>query len=456
MKTFNYLLISLISITTQFASTNANAAQAGGIMLRQNGALTASQSSSQASGTCATYEVVHVNGSGAQSVPLDTVGNPVDIKVIVSGLPAGCVIYRSGCSGYSYGNKIPIYGASYSQPAKFFDLVCNSTVTGSFSLLFANNTIAENTNSTLVVSTGTSSGSSSGGSSSSSSSSSSGGASSSSSSSSSGASSSGGSTGLPSNEKGMWVWKENGLDWLNNTTNRTNLFNFATQKGINTMYIDVESDVSSNTTNLRSFVEAGALLGFKFRFLLGSAGAISNSRAVNFVANTSNFKNTLSAAGQSALMGVQYDVETYVNGGDPAALAPIAIAVRSAQQSQYSNILVDFCIPRWFDGKTYNTRKLSEVIQDNSDIVTLMDYVVTNSTIVADAQTEVTYAKNTGKKTVVGLETICSVPTSQSFCTRGTAALNSALNYLDTYIVNQQGYGGHAVHFYGSYRNLGP
>ncbi len=272
-------------------------------------------------------------------------------------------------------------------------------------------------------------------------------------SSSSSSSSSGGST-VTSIEKGLWVWRK--TNWVNDTALRTTLFNFALTNGFNTLYVDVESDfTNSNTTNLKSFVEAGAVLGLKFRFLLGASGAIPTSRATNFVANTSNLKNQLSVAGKAALQGVQYDVETYIS-GSAAELAPIAIAVRNAQQTQYQNILVDFCIPRWFDGQTYNGRKLSEVIQDNSDIVTLMDYVVSQSTIVTDAQTEVTYAKQTGKKVTVGLETICSVPASQSFCTLGKNALNSALSYLDTYIANKEGYNGHAVHYYESLNSLQP
>lgn len=116
-------------------------------------------------------------------------------------------------------------------------------------------------------------------------------------------------------------------------------------------------------------------------------------------------------------------------------------------------------IPFWYDSKLVTrggvTRPLSELVQDRVDRVVLMDYRDTAAAIIQGGNTEVAYGSKIGKKVVLGVETMCGLsPTSVTFCEEGRGALNAAMKQTHAAFLGQAGYGGMAVHHFGSYLSL--
>lgn len=72
-------------------------------------------------------------------------------------------------------------------------------------------------------------------------------------------------------------------------------------------------------------------------------------------------------------------------------------------------------------------------------------------------QEELTYASSIGRPLVVGVETQCDLePEYVTFCEEGDASLEAELGLARGALAGEAGFGGFAIHHYGSYREQLP
>jgi hypothetical protein len=164
--------------------------------------------------------------------------------------------------------------------------------------------------------------------------------------------------------------------------------------------------------------------------------------------------NTHSASAAERFDGIQYDVEPYLLTGwfsqtiwDSFAglLTDCENAVKASQQG----IPFGVCIPRWYDA-TPGTSYLTQV-QQITDYVAVMDYVNSVSSLVADAQTEMSNAAQLGKKVVLGVETMNVTPSTSTFYGRGFGNMEIALDSVALAYSTSSAFAGNAVHYYDYY-----
>lgn len=119
-------------------------------------------------------------------------------------------------------------------------------------------------------------------------------------------------------------------------------------------------------------------------------------------------------------------------------------------------------IPFWLDGiedVTWNgqRKRLNEHVQDIYDYVAIMDYrnfAVGRDGIIAHAMDELDYADKTGRKVVIGVETLRTEPDKVTFFGKGRAVLERELRLAEGEFSSHRSFAGFAVHHLGSYRTL--
>src|SRR5437764_13852739 len=80
-----------------------------------------------------------------------------------------------------------------------------------------------------------------------------------------------------------------------------------------------------------------------------------------------------------------------------------------------------------------------------------MDYVNSVSSLVADAQTEISNAAQLGKKVVLGVETMNVTPSTSTFNAFGYGNMEIALDSLALAYSTSSAFSGNAVHYYDYY-----
>lgn len=113
-------------------------------------------------------------------------------------------------------------------------------------------------------------------------------------------------------------------------------------------------------------------------------------------------------------------------------------------------------IPFWFDGIRLGPGSLAEATIAATDGVTIMAYRDSAEEVVAVARREVRIAGGLGRRATVGVETGDYDPPSITFFEEGRAALAVALAAIDARLGARPGFGGTAVHHYGSLAALRP
>lgn len=100
-------------------------------------------------------------------------------------------------------------------------------------------------------------------------------------------------------------------------------------------------------------------------------------------------------------------------------------------------------------------------VQDVMDYVTIMDYrdfAEGPDGIIENGQNEVDHGSSIGKKVVIGVETY-DVPGDPEFVTfydEGEAYMNQELEKVEAYFASSDRYGGLAIHYYTTYKNMLP
>ena len=272
-------------------------------------------------------------------------------------------------------------------------------------------------------------------------------------------------------DRGMWLWKADSAI-QNLGTARNTLFTFCAAphgttsispftgaaKPVTVLYLYCHAYINGNATQqsqLRSFLSDAHLHGLKVHYLDGASDWATTGKAyAESYLNYALSFNSHSTNVAERFDGIQYDVEPYLLTGwfsqsiwdsFTGLLTDCENAVKASQQG----IPFGVCIPRWYD-VTPGTSYLSQV-QQITDYVAVMDYVNTVTSLVSDAQTEISNATQLGKKVVLGVETMNITPSTSTFYASGYGNLEIALDSLALAYSASSGFAGNAIHYYDYY-----
>lgn len=251
-------------------------------------------------------------------------------------------------------------------------------------------------------------------------------------------------------ERGMFMWEEWILDSVSPTATvlTDELMGFAASHGVTRIYFQAQGHLptSGGRTKLAALIAAAdqhcigvdLLLGDHSWHLPGQTGAQSQL--------TYAYQLVASLGATVRPVRVHFDVEPHANSTwnsktnaqKTVALGQLVTMYQALQTlggqlaTQYAGQLsapleIVGVVPYWFDEKVYSTsvpvggvsRPMIEWMSDTLDVVNLMDYRDTYTSMRSKAINEVTYAQATGGKIIAGLETICGLAASSTFCEEG-------------------------------------
>lgn len=180
---------------------------------------------------------------------------------------------------------------------------------------------------------------------------------------------------------------------------------------------------------------------------------------LDFVRAAKDYNETAPAGAE--LAGIHIDVEPYGlrawdrdgRGTQLSWLHSLAAGRRAAGDLPFA---AD--IPFWLDGIRLGDGRgsLANAIIGATDSTTIMAYRDTGPGVIDVAKQEIRMAGALGKTTTVGVETGDYDPPQITFFQEGRAALVAALAEIEVRFGAEPGFGGTAVHHYGSLPELGP
>jgi cysteine-rich repeat protein len=252
------------------------------------------------------------------------------------------------------------------------------------------------------------------------------------------------------NERGMFMWEEWILDSVSPsaTVLTDELVGFAVSHGVTRIYFQAQGHLptAGGRTKLAALIAAAdqhcigvdLLLGDHSWHLPGQTGA------QNLLSNAYELVAGLGATARP--VRVQFDVEPHANSTwnsknnaqKTVALGQLITLYQALQTlggqlaAQYAGQIsapleIVGVAPYWYDEKVYSTavpvggvtRPMIEWMSDTLDVVNLMDYRDTYTSFRSKARNEVTYAQASGGKIVAGVETMCGLSASSTFCEEG-------------------------------------
>ncbi|MBB3046758.1 hypothetical protein FHR99_000994 [Litorivivens lipolytica] len=263
--------------------------------------------------------------------------------------------------------------------------------------------------------------------------------------------------------RALWVWK---ADTVLNPRKRQELFTFAANRELNTLYIDARTPVLHNQPALAEFIRLAQDRGLAVELLFGKpewALYGNHHEVLTLVDQAIEFTRRYPEARPTA---VHLDIEAHLihqwqNDRNSVANQLINLYEEVDRRLAAVSLPLMVDMPVWYDIYTLprygQSRAMHEWIIDATDSVALMDYRDTEARILNDADTELRYANATGKAMVVGVETMCIEPQQITFCEEGDRFMQSVLRSVNTKLRGQySAYRGIAIHHYEDYVRLKP
>ncbi|MFS0838771.1 carbohydrate binding domain-containing protein [Paenibacillus sp. 1P03SA] len=269
--------------------------------------------------------------------------------------------------------------------------------------------------------------------------------------------------------KAMWVWQET-ASVLQDAAERSALFQFAQDKGVNVLLLSInKTHLTTNNSQLKQFISQAHAKGIRVEAVSGEIDwGLTDKHSIGLERITDVITFNGSAASNEKFDGVHQDIEVYRNKtlweANKALVMQQALAYIDKATALMSGTGMTYAqdIPRWYDGPEYTVtyngidKGFYKHLIDRLDWVGLMDYTDRFSDgqwqAVRDAQNEIDYAAQVGKKVTVGLETIDPATAggdSVTFYEEGLDDLDRALAALKAHFGGHAGFGGVAVHSYG-------
>ncbi|SEG71603.1 carbohydrate binding domain-containing protein [Paenibacillus sp. UNC499MF] len=269
--------------------------------------------------------------------------------------------------------------------------------------------------------------------------------------------------------KAMWVWQET-TSVLQDSAERSTLFQFAQDKGVNVLLLYInKTHLTTNNSQLKQFISQAHAQGIRVEAVSGEIDwGLTDKHSIGLERITDVITFNGSATANEKFDGVHQDIEVYRNTtlweANKALVMQQALAYIDKAKALMNGTGMTYAqdIPRWYDGAEYTVtyngvdKGFYKHLIDRLDWVGLMDYTDRYSDgqwqAVRDAQNEIDYAAQVGKKVTVGLETIDPVTAggdSVTFYEEGLDDLDRALAALKAHYDGHAGFGGVAVHSYG-------
>lgn len=266
------------------------------------------------------------------------------------------------------------------------------------------------------------------------------------------------------NDRAMWTWYDADIA---TTAKQKTMLDFAVGRKINVIFIHSES-LLSKPALLAGFIDRAAARGIKVELLFGAPEwTLTANHAVplNLLNRAKSFVAGLTGARP---VGIHFDIE------------PHSLPEWASNQVSLGNQLIDLYtklqaakgpglylnadIAMGYEYVSLTragvTKTLSHWMVDTTDSTTLMayrDYALGEDSITSHAAHPVLYAAAQGKRSTVGVETTCNLqPAKITFCEEGNRKMESSLASVSSFFSTTSGYGGTAIHDYGSYRKLVP
>jgi hypothetical protein len=214
------------------------------------------------------------------------------------------------------------------------------------------------------------------------------------------------------NTRAMWVWDQNAIV---DEAAREELFTFAADKGINTLFIFAFSLIRENPEALRRFIDLAGKQGFRVEFVAGApewAWQANHYIPLSFLRDTFEFSKSLPANHQ--LTGVVFDLEPYaVAPNDWPISEYLDLLEKLMETAQGSELTITVAVPFWFDiddlRQPYRgvEQPLSQVIINMADRVLIMDYrdfADGGDGLISNIENEMAYAAAVGKPLIMGVK----------------------------------------------------
>ncbi|MCL4288458.1 MAG: hypothetical protein KJ006_12550 [Thermoleophilia bacterium] len=245
----------------------------------------------------------------------------------------------------------------------------------------------------------------------------------------------------------LWVWSWEGSG---------SLTDFTVAAGFERVYLYAQGGfgphVRAAIADLGAAGVAVEALGGERRWATVRRGGM-----IGFVRSARRYQRR--APADARLAGVHVDVEPYaLRAWDrhPRRVRREYLAALRAARRAAGPLPLAADIPFWFDGIRLGGMSLAAAAIRATDAVTVMAYRDSADRVIDLAEREVRIAGRHGSRATVGVETGDHDPPSITFFEEGRAALAAALAAIDARLGARPGYGGTAVHHYGSLAGLKP
>jgi len=245
----------------------------------------------------------------------------------------------------------------------------------------------------------------------------------------------------------LWAWSWKGSE---------ELADFAVAAGFERVYLYAQGGfgphVRAAVADLRAAGVAVEALGGERRWATGWRDDM-----IGFVRSARRYQRR--APADARLAGIHVDVEPYgLRAWDrrPRRTQRDLVASLRAARRAAGPLPLAADIPFWFDGIRLDGTSLAAATIAATDAVTIMAYRDSADEVIDVAMREVRIAGRLGRRATVGVETGDYDPPSITFFEEGRAALAVALAAVDARLGARPGFGGTAVHHYGSLAGLKP
>ncbi|MBP3950361.1 amidase [Bacillus suaedae] len=262
--------------------------------------------------------------------------------------------------------------------------------------------------------------------------------------------------------KATWLWNPYEL-----VSQSSEVLTFLQSNQVTDVFLQIDRDLPH--TIYQSFIERASEQNINIHALDGAPTWATQKGSAEYqpLINWLRSYQSLSTENQR-FSGIHTDVEPYLlsewNTSRQKTILYYQNSVKAFQNlAQELNIAFAADIPFWFDeisfqNKSYGNGLLSNWVQANTDIVTIMAYrnfADGPNGIIQLSNNEIITGSKLGKKVVIGVETGYSEEGSHlSFYNNGRATMETELTKVNDAFNESTSYHGIAIHHYASWKEL--
>ncbi len=267
---------------------------------------------------------------------------------------------------------------------------------------------------------------------------------------------------VPDLQRGLWVWSN--LPAVQ-AGPRQQLLQLAGEQGLTTLFLQAQTLVYDDPAALADLVQQAAVDELEVELLAGDhnwAWPANHAVARQLTRDLRDFSMNQPGARPTA---VHFNIEPHALPEWPTAQTALSHSLLDLLEQLHtelagSGLALVLDIPNWYDdilvARDGKVRPLSELVQDRTDRVVLMDYRDSPALMLQLAQAELTYGDAIGKPVVIAAESRCQLNDDLTWCEEGREALAAGLATVRAAAGEHRSFGGTAVHDWQGLAELGP